>query len=74
MQVCLPLRKTIRKSSSERLSESVVESLEGNVNVFSPICVLDIGIAEDVGTSHCYKYRPIYRYIGRDADILSTTI
>ena len=33
-----------------RNTKSVVVSLEGNVNLFSPVCVPKIEIAEDVGT------------------------
>jgi len=43
------LMKDNRKTS-ETLSESVVVSLEGNVNVFSPVCFLKIRIVEDVAT------------------------
>ena len=39
------LMKDNRKTS-ETLSESVVVSLEGNVNVFSPVCFLKIRIVE----------------------------
>jgi len=42
--------KGIGRSSLETMSKSVVISLEGNVNVFSSICVLKNRIVEDVGT------------------------
>ena len=47
MQVCLPLRRAIWRSSETQI-KSVV-SLEDNVDVFSPVCVLKIEITEDVG-------------------------
>ena len=49
VQVCLPLRRVIRRSS-EILSELVVILLEGNADIFSPVCNLEIGVAKYVGT------------------------
>ena len=48
--MCLPLRRAIGRSSSEKLSESVVVSLEDNVDVFSQVCFLKIEITEDIDT------------------------
>ena len=44
------LAKSIGRSSSETMSESVVVSLEGNADVFSPVCDPEIETLEDVGT------------------------
>ena len=44
------LTKGNRKTSSETLLEFVVASLEGNVNVFSLVCILKIGKTEEAGT------------------------
>ena len=49
VQVRLLLQKAIGKSL-EIMSESIMLSLEGNVNMFSPICVSEIEIIENVGT------------------------
>ena len=43
------LTKGNRKTSSETLLEFVVASLEGNINVFSLVWVLKIGITEEAG-------------------------
>ena len=48
--MCLPLRRTIRRSSSEIVSETIVLS-KGNTDVFALVCNSKIGIIEDVGTS-----------------------
>jgi len=45
---CLPLRRAMRRSSSEIVRELVVASLEGNVDTFSPVCDLEIGPVKDV--------------------------
>jgi len=47
--VCLPLWRAIGRSLLENW-ELVVVSLESNVDIFSPVCVSDIRIPEDVGT------------------------
>ena len=49
VQVRLLLRRAIERSSSETLSKLVV-SLEGNVGVFSLVCILKIRITENIGT------------------------
>jgi len=46
--VRLPLRRAIGRSSSRTISPSLKVSLEGHVNVFSPVCVSEIRITEDV--------------------------
>ena len=49
MQVRLPLRRVMRKSSPETVSETLVVSFEGNADVFSLVCDSKIEIVEDIG-------------------------
>jgi len=48
VQVCLFLRRALGMSSLQTLSELVVVLLKGNVEVFSPVCDPEFGIAEYV--------------------------